>query len=48
MTEQLADMVRKGNPEAIQKYVQNQLTDDPASLERIYKELLDYTTKPPP
>lgn len=35
-----------GNPEAIEKYVKNHLPNDQASLERIYKELLEYNNEP--
>jgi hypothetical protein len=39
-------MVRKGDADAIQKYVKNQLPSDQPSLERIYKELLHYNEQP--
>lgn len=42
MTEHIINMVRVGNPEAIEKYVKNHLPNDQPSLERIYKELLQY------
>jgi hypothetical protein len=40
MTDHILEMVTNSSPETIQKYVKNQLTNDPASLERIYNELL--------
>ena len=42
MAYQINEMLEKGDPESIQKYVSNHLPSDQISLERIYKELLHY------
>jgi hypothetical protein len=47
MAERIAAMVRQGDPESIQRYVTANLPSDQPSLERIYKELLRYSEKPP-
>ena len=46
MAEHILSMVKTANPEAIEKYVKYHLPNDQASLERIYKELLQYESKP--
>ena len=38
----IAEMIKKGNAEAVERYVKNHLPTDTSSLERIYKELLQY------
>lgn len=48
MAESIAEMVRKGDSDSIQKYVKQHLPSDQPSLERIYKELLTYTKKEEP
>jgi hypothetical protein len=45
MAEHILEMVRKANPESIEKYIKNHLSNDSANLERIYKELLAYAPK---
>lgn len=40
-------MVRRGDAETIQRYVKTHLPSDQASLERIYRELLNYSEKAP-
>ena len=46
MTEHILNMVKNSNPEAIEKYVKHHLPSDQPSLERIYKELLQYQPEP--
>lgn len=45
MAEPIAEMVRRGDADSIQKYVRHHLPSDQPSLERIYKELLTYSSK---
>jgi hypothetical protein len=47
MAELIAAMVKRGDADAIQRYVKTNLPSDQASLERIYRELLNYTEKEP-
>lgn len=45
MAEPIAEMVRRGDADSIQKYINQHLPSDQPSLERIYKELLAYSSK---
>lgn len=45
MAEAIAEMVRRGDADSIQKYVKQHLPSDQPSLERIYRELLGYSGK---
>lgn len=45
MAEPIAEMVRRGDSDSIQKYINQHLPSDQPSLERIYKELLAYSSK---
>jgi hypothetical protein len=45
MAEHILAMVRASNPESIERYVKHHLPTDQASLEQIYRELVNFSVK---